>query len=199
MAVDLKDPFVQKSVLVGLALVGVLYLFFGTQMLPMCYKPQAQSIRELKDEVGGLSADLERAKRTANGLKSLEEKYAELERDWARVQALLPEKSEIPQFLTGVTHSGLDCGLEILMFEPKKTISHGFYTESPVAVRVAGQYHQVGEFLARVASLSRLADVSGLQLRERTGTDNEEQTVEAEMILSAYYLEDQPQAAPQGP
>lgn len=196
MAVDFRDPFVQRSVLVGLGLAGLLYVFFGTHMLPVCCRPQAERIREARDEVERLSDDLSRAKQTASGLKALQDEYARLEKDWEEARALMPAKSEIPDFLTGVTRSGLDCGLQILMFEPKKLVQHAFYTESPVAVKVAGQYHQVGDFLARVASLPRLVNISQLQLRERTGTDGEDQTVEAEMILSAYYLDDRPAAPP---
>jgi len=190
VSVDLKDPFVQRSILVGLGLAAVLYLFFGTRLLPVCYQVRAERIRELRDEVGRLGADLARAKQTVQGLKSLETQYAELQREWERAEALLPNRSEIPEFLTGVTQSGLDCGLEVLMFEPKKETQHGFYAEKPVAVRVAGQYHQVGEFLARVASLPRLVDINRLQIRERQNEENKDQTVEAEMILSAYCLED---------
>jgi type IV pilus assembly protein PilO len=145
--------------------------------------------REIREEVERVSADLARAKATAQGLKSLESQYARLEQDWERAQDLLPEKSEIPEFLTGVTRSGLDCGLEVRLFEPKTTVRHGFFTESPVAMKVAGQYHQAGEFLARISSLPRLVNVDKLQMREETGSDAKEHTVEMELILSAYYLE----------
>ncbi len=189
MAVDLKDPFLQKAVLAGLGLAGVLYLFFGTSVLSLCYRPQAARAGEIREEVARLEADLNRAKQTAQGLKSLETQYAELQKDWGLAQSLLPEKDEIPEFLTGVTRSGLDCGLQVLMFEPKSTIRHDFYTESPVAMKVSGQYHQAGEFLARVSNLPRLINVQKLQIRERTGAENKGETVEMEMVLSAYYLE----------
>ncbi len=192
MAVDLKDPFVQRAMLAGLGLAGVLYLFFGTSVLPMCYKPQAAKAREIRAEVDRVSADVVRAKQTAQGLTSLQTQYAELEESWARAQAMLPEKSEIPDFLTGVTKSALDCGLDVLMFEPKKAVRYEFYSESPVAMRVAGRYHQAGEFLARVANLSRLVNVERVQIRERTGSEDEGNTVEMELVLSAYTLEQGP-------
>ncbi|MCK4545850.1 MAG: type 4a pilus biogenesis protein PilO [Candidatus Eisenbacteria sp.] len=190
MTVDIKDPFVQKAALAGLGLAGLLYLYFGTAVVPFCYRPQVAAAQEIRETVNRLSGDLARAKATAEGLKSLESQYARLERDWKRAQDMLPEKSEIPRFLAGVTRSGLDCGLEVRLFEPKKTVGHGFFTESPVAMKVAGQYHQVGEFLARVSSLPRLVNVDRLQIREQMGVDDGDHTVEMELILSAYYLED---------
>jgi type IV pilus assembly protein PilO len=189
VAIDFKDPFIQKSLLGGLGLAALLYLYFGTAVLPVCFQPQAAKAKELREEVDRMATDLARAKATAQGLKSLEAQYARLEWDWKLAQDLLPEKSEIPQFLTGVTRSGLDCGLEVRLFEPKSPIRHGFFTESPVAMKVAGQYHQAGEFLARISSLPRLVNVDKLQMREETGSDTKEHTVEMELILSAYYLE----------
>jgi Tfp pilus assembly protein PilO len=191
VAVSIKDPYVQKAALTGLGMAGLLFLFFGTSLVPVCYKARAAKAQDLRDEVARLEADVGRARATVSGLESLETEYASLEREWAEAQALLPEKSQVPEFLTGVTRAALDCGLDVLMFEPKKIERQDFYTVCRVAMKVAGQYHHAGELLAHVANQTRLVNVDKLQLRRPAVLEGEEdQTVEMEVLLSAYYLED---------
>jgi type IV pilus assembly protein PilO len=81
------------------------------------------------------------------------------------VKQALPNKKEIPGLLISISQSGHDCGLEFLLFQPQNEIPKDFYAEIPVSITVTGGYHNLGQFLSKVASLSRVVNIQNLSLR----------------------------------
>ena len=49
-------------------------------------------------------------------------------------------------------------------FKPAPQKPQEFYNENPVEIEVKGGFHQVGVFLSRLANLSRIVNVTNLQL-----------------------------------
>ncbi|MBU8922577.1 MAG: type 4a pilus biogenesis protein PilO [Bacteroidales bacterium] len=191
---DFKDPQVQKSIIVGILLLIVGYVYFFTTFMPFFFNPQKAKISSLASEYEKMSAELEKARQTVGNLAKLESEYDRLHEKWVAAQSLLPQQEEVAKLLRKVTRAGNQAGIEFHLFQPQPQIRKEFVTENPVKIRVQGQYHDVGIFLSKVANLDRILNVHGLKIypmdSKKASTDKvgRSHTIEAEMYISAYTL-----------
>jgi type IV pilus assembly protein PilO len=200
---SLRDPRTQKILLTAFASVTILWAFFISDLLPFGYSRRSEEISKFETEHEELTAELEKARRTIGNLPRLEREYADLQRRWEEAQELLPSDKEIALLLTQITQAGEQAGVHFELFKPAAPRPQEFYNENPIDVQVACGYHQLGIFLSRLANLSRLVNVSGLQLdgyeeKEREEADESgrgEHLLTANFTATAYSLRD-PAATP---
>ena len=74
---------------------------------------------------------------------SLGREVEELNRNFDKALAQLPDKKEIPTLLENITTTGRVANLEFLLFKPMAEVSRGFYAEVPVEVKVVGGYNNL--------------------------------------------------------
>ncbi|OQX85881.1 MAG: hypothetical protein B6D63_01255 [Candidatus Latescibacteria bacterium 4484_7] len=191
---DFKDPQVQKSLIIGIFLAFIGYIYFFTSFLPFFYQPKQAHIRTLSSEYEKMSAELEKARKTVGNLARLEAEYNRLHAKWVAAQNLLPKDKEVAQLLRKVTKVGNQAGVDFLLFQPKDPVRREFLVENPVQVKIRGQYHQLGIFLSKVANLDRIINVSNLHIVPVNTKETKREkishsyTIEAEMTLTAYTL-----------
>ncbi|MDZ7860099.1 MAG: type 4a pilus biogenesis protein PilO [Candidatus Krumholzibacteriota bacterium] len=189
---DLKDPQVQKTMVIGMFLAIVAYVYFFTSFMPFLYKPRAVKEESLKREYDKVSTELEKARKTVGNLGALETEYNRLHRKWEAALKLLPEEDEIAGLLRKITMAGNQAGVNFTLFEPKERIRKDFFTENPINIRVKGRYHQVGIFLSKVANLDRIVNVSDMEISSYDNKDDggigKTRTIEAQMTVTAYTL-----------
>jgi type IV pilus assembly protein PilO len=192
---DLKDPQIQKAIVIGILLVIVGYIYFFTSFMPFFFRPMKVKVERLTTDYEKMSAELEKARRTVGNLARLEAEFDKLHEKWVAAQSMLPQEKEVANLLRKVTRAGNQAGIEFLLFEPQTPVQKEFLTENPVKVKVHGQYHELGIFLSKVANLDRIINVSGLHVKsvETSGSGKKGKvqtynTIEAEMTLTAYTL-----------
>ena len=185
---DLHNARTQRMVLAGIAAAAILYLYFFSTFVPFGHRAVAADRAALEQEYRQLSADLSKARQTLNNLAEVERQYEILSQRWQVAAKLLPEEKEVAELLRKVTLVGQQSGVEFLLFRPKAVVSGELYNENPVEVRVLGGYHQVGSFLAEVANLDRIVNVSNLALTANSDEEAQRLTVEALFTATAYTL-----------
>ena len=77
----------------------------------------------------------------------------------------LPNKSEMELLLNDIHQAALGRGLEFDLFKPN-TVENvfEFYAELPITVKIEGSYHDLAEFSAAVARLSRIVTINDVEL-----------------------------------
>jgi type IV pilus assembly protein PilO len=195
---NLRDPKTQKLIVVLLALVSLSYVYFGTTLLPFCYRVQKAKITALEADYTKLSAEVEKARQIVGNLAKLEAEYERLHLQWESAQELLPPEQEMPDLLRKVTTAGNKAGIEFMLFQPKPPVAKELFKEHPVSVRVRGGYHELGMFLSRLANLSRIVNVTDLKIStaaaaaskdgKKSRVANLNETIIADFTLSAYTL-----------
>jgi type IV pilus assembly protein PilO len=194
---NLRDPKTQKLIVVLLALVSLSYVYFGTMLLPFCYRVQKAKIAALEADYTKLSAEVEKARQIVGNLAKLEAEYERLHLQWESAQELLPPEQEMPDLLRKVTTAGNKAGIEFMLFQPKPPVAKELFKEHPVSVRVRGGYHELGMFLSRLANLSRIVNVTDLKIStaaaspkdgKKSRVANLNETIIADFTLSAYTL-----------
>ena len=191
---DIKDPRTQKTLLVVIAMAAVGYLYFFATFVPFGYHRLTAEQKELEGKYEQLSADLNKARQTVARKEQLETEFAEVQHRYDAARRLLPEEKEVANLLRMVTLVGQQEGVHFELFKPAPQVVQGYYIENPVDVKVTGPYHAVGQFLADVANLSRIVNVTKLGLTAFDKGDDDE-TVEASFTASAYTLNPNPPPA----
>ena len=153
--------------------LGVIVLFAGP-LIYFSYLPKMQKIDELNKTVADLDEKLTQLKAKVGQLKAVQKQFQEAENEFKIVMKALPEKKEIPDLLASISSSGMDAGLEFILFEPKGENSKDFYAELPVSIKVSGNYHSVAMFFDKVARLSRIVNIDNISMTSEKGPKGED-------------------------
>ena len=193
---DLKSPAVQRGILFVLAGSGLLAVFFLTHFLPFGFQNQRAKIATLKAEYEKKATELSRARATVADLPRFEAEYAQLHQRWAQVAEQLPTERQLPVLMRKLTLAAQQNGVGFVTFRPQGAQAQEHYTETPIAMSLFGNYHQIGSFLADLANMPRIVTVSGLVLKTNKQIRNVDASTTAEFTASAYHLTTTSTAAP---
>lgn len=106
----------------------------------------------------------------------------------------LPSKSEMDALLSDINQAGLGRSLQFELFRPGQLSLSDYYAELPIALRVTGKYHDVGEFTSDVAHLSRIVTLNDLQIKPQNSDKDEapSQILQMEATAKTYrYLDEE--------
>ena len=81
-----------------------------------------------------------------------------------KLEKQLPGKAEMDALLSDINQAGVGRGLQFELFRPGQVVVKDYYAELPIAIKVSGRYHDVGEFAADIANLSRIVTLHDLSL-----------------------------------
>ena len=146
------------------AILAVLVVLLVGAFTWVALLPEYEKIGEMDQELSRLEADLIQKQRIANNLPKFKEEFLKLEEQLKAALTQLPNKKEIPSLLTNIATIARDNGLDVISFSPKGEVSKGFYAEVPGSVDLVGTYHQIAEFAQAVSKLSRIVNLSDLEL-----------------------------------
>jgi len=155
----LKLPLYQRVAILAVLVVLLVGAFTWVALLP-----EYEKIGEMDRELSRLEADLIQKQRIANNLPKFKAEFLKLEEQLKAALTQLPNKKEIPSLLTNLATIARDNGLDVISFSPRGEVSKGFYAEVPGSVDLVGTYHQIAEFALAVSKLSRIVNLSDLEL-----------------------------------
>ena len=129
-----------------------------------------------------LRQEFQEKQRKAASLEIYERQLDEMRTMLRTLLRQLPSKTEMPDLLVDISQTALAAGLDTELFEPRAEQIQDFYAEQPISIRMIGQYHQFGNFVSGVASLSRVViltmqDISLEPVENRPGVLRMEGTV----------------------
>src|SRR5256885_8609117 len=157
----LFDPIVnapkpQKIVLgiFGLVIIGAASYF-------LLLSPLDTKLAQLRAQNASLGDEVVKARALVADLARTRREMAELEVKVAILKDRLPSERELPTLDRSLHDAGTQAGLGVPLFQPRAGQIKDYYVEIPIAVNAEGSYHQLGEFLERLARMPR-----GVRLRE---------------------------------
>ena len=103
-------------------------------------------------------------KRQAINLPEYKRQLGEIDRQFGALLKQLPNRSEIESLLADINQAGLGRGLQFELFKPGTEGMKDFYAELPIAVRVTGGYHDLGEFVSDVAKMPRIVTLNDIAI-----------------------------------
>lgn len=154
-----KLPFYQRALL----LIGLLALI-GAGFYFLLYAPLIDESAQLQQQIEQREVQLLKDRRIARDLPRYRQEYEALQAELEEALIELPNKKEIPTLLTNISNLAKEQGLEILLFKPMGEVNKGFYAEVPVDIRLLGSYQDVAMFFYQVGQLSRIVNISNVQM-----------------------------------
>ncbi|MBA2244507.1 MAG: type 4a pilus biogenesis protein PilO [Gemmatimonadetes bacterium] len=187
MALLPADPQQRQKVLLGALLIVLVSYGVYTYL----YTPRTQELTALQSRLETLQLQNRAARALTTGAGT-----AEIERDLAlyrdqlvTVEALIPSSEEVPDLLDAISAEAQRIGVELSLIRPVGATAEEYYTRRTYDLAVLGSYHQVGEFLTRIASLPRIVTPTNLRLTPRQdATRAGEPRLEATFTIETYVL-----------
>ena len=142
--------------------------------------------RERRTEVT-LKQDFEKKQKRAANLDAYRAQLEEMERSFGSMLRQLPSKSEVANLLNDISQTRVAAGLEEQLFRPENERPRDFYAILPNRIVVTGSYHEIAEFVSRVAALPRIVTVNDVKLSAEGNSSD----LRMEAIISTYrYLDE---------
>lgn len=191
------DPKQRNFMLLGVALLALIIPY---QMYFV--SPRRQANAALLQRVEGLEVLNRRASVvSAQGGGDLQERLALYERHVARLEQLIPAQEEVPALIDDVGNRARVLDVEVQTLQPQPAEPGQYYTRTAYNMGVVGEYHDVGRFLAEIASLSRIVTPAQVDV-QLYGQPQQFPDLEAPVLanfrIETYVLPD-PSAPPPAP
>ncbi|QET03448.1 MULTISPECIES: type 4a pilus biogenesis protein PilO [Cupriavidus] len=149
-------PRIVFSILAAVLVLALGWQFYWSDKSDELERKQAEQ-QQLRDAYKSKVAQV------AN-LAALREQKVEVEKRVALAERQLPNKTEMDALLADVNHAGVARGLQFELFKPQAATVKPYYAEIPVNLKVTGRYHDIAQFNADVAAMSRIVSMRGLNL-----------------------------------
>ena len=183
MALVPDDPRQRKALVVGLLALALFYVFWQ-----YWYNPRATEVETLQATRDQLNLDNTLAEIEATrGTEGLEEQLGVYKQYVAQLENLIPRSEQVAGLLNAIASAARQTGVSDPDMYPEPAEIGEFYTKEIYQIGVTGDYHNIGRFLAAIASLPQVITSSGLTLAPYFG-EPEALNVEAETPLTATLL-----------
>ena len=159
-------PMLPKALVLGaifLVIIGI-GAFFD-------WKDQWETLGRAEGEEVTLREQYAQKKAKAINFDAYRAQLSEVEQSFGALVKQLPNRSEIDALVTDINQAGLGRGLVFELFKPAaQERMADFYAELPIAIRITGNYHDMGAFASDVAQLPRIVTLNDVTIANDKGT-----------------------------
>ncbi len=160
---DPKDPSVWPLVprlglyalIVALVVGGLWYAVLSDFKVEL----EAEQAKELT-----LRQDYQFKLAKAVNLEELKKQREQAQIFVTQLEKQLPGKAEMSALLSDINQAGLGRSLQFELFRPGQVVVRQYYAELPIAIRVTGNYHDIGDFTSDIAHLSRIVTLDTMSI-----------------------------------
>ncbi len=144
-------------------LLGLLVVVLGLAWW-FDWKAQAEDLDQRVAQEAQLKEEWLAKKRQAVNLDEYRRQLTEIDRQFGALLKQLPSKTEMENLLIDVNQAGLGRGLQFELWKPNSESPKDFYAELPIAIRVTGSYHDLGNFVGDIANLPRIVTLNDIAI-----------------------------------
>ena len=150
---------------IRLAVVSAVLVAIAAGYWFLSYQPAQQEHRDLTAKSQELQRNLNNARSIANNVAGFEAEVAGLERDLDLALKQLPDRKQFEDLLQDISTAGKKVGVTIKSIDRDDEIPRDFYSEVPFKIELEGTYHDLARFFEMVASLPRIVNMGGLDIK----------------------------------
>lgn len=152
------------------------------------WSKQWATLTAAREKETALRKEFIEKKTQAINLDAYTKQLRDIEQSFGAMLKQLPNKAEMPALLSDINQAGLGRGLQFDLFRPSdREASYDFYAEQPIAIRVSGNYHDIGAFASDVAQLPRIVTLNNVSL----ATDKDGKLVMDAVARTFRYLDEE--------
>jgi type IV pilus assembly protein PilO len=167
----------------------IIFILVQVAFFFLLWSDQKDQIEKGQQDVAKQKETFLEKKKLAVNLEAYKQQRAEIEQAFGALLKQLPNKSEMDALLIDINQAGLGRGLQFELFKPAVTENlTEFYAELPVAIKVTGNYHDLGAFASDVAKMPRIVLLTDLKV----DPPNKEGLLSMEAVAKTYrYLDEE--------
>lgn len=133
------------------------------------WQDQYENLTRIKQEEASLKETFLAKKGQAINLDIIKKQLLDTQQSFGALLKQLPSKSEMDALLTDVNQAGLGRGLEFELFRPGAEVATGVFTEQPIALKVTGNYDDLGNFASDISQLPRIVTLNDIRITPLKG------------------------------
>jgi type IV pilus assembly protein PilO len=161
--IDFNDvgrwPMSMRAVAVAVISIAVL----GAGMW-LDTRRQLDTLESIEQKEKTLKTEFLDKQAKAANLDAYKTQMEEMKRSFGAMLRQLPSKTEVAELLVDISQTGLQSGLEFELFKPENERPADFYAELPIKIKVAGKYHEFGQFVSDIAALPRIVTLQNFSI-----------------------------------
>jgi len=184
-------PAIPRYALLVIVAVAVLALLWWLWL-----SNSSSALDTAREQETKLRADYVEKLKKVVVLDKLKEQKAQVAQYVDSLEKQLPPKNEMDALLSDINQAGISRGLQFELFKPNNIVVRDYYAELPISIKLTGSYHNIGEFAADIAALSRIVTLNDLNLTPSTDKSHPGQLTLSATARTYRYLDpDEVQAA----
>ncbi len=157
-------------ILPKLLMLGVLFVAILAAGALLDWKDQFDTLDSAHQQEAKLRDEYSQKKAKAVNYDLYVAQLKDVEQSFGALVKQLPNRSEIDALLTDINQAGLGRGLVFELFRPApQEKMMDFYAELPIAIRITGNYHDMGAFASDVAQLPRIVTLNDVAIQNDKG------------------------------
>jgi type IV pilus assembly protein PilO len=126
---------------------------------------QVDKIQSLTAEEESLRAQYRQKLQQAVNLEELQRQKEQVNQYVVTLEKQLPSRSEMEELLSELSRAWTGRGVQFELLKPGARVVRDYYEEQPIALRVAGRFHDLGAFTSDLANLPRIVTLQNLALQ----------------------------------
>lgn len=123
-----------------------------------------EEYQQVQGQEEGLKQTFLSKKKDAVNLIPVKKQLQDTKDSFSALLRQLPDKSEIGALLTDINQAGLGCGLSVDLFRPQPENQTETFVEKPIAIKVSGNYDDLGKFASDIAALPRIVTLTQIEI-----------------------------------
>jgi type IV pilus assembly protein PilO len=158
-------PLLPKAVVLAAIFIAILVAGYLLD-----WRDQLDTLEASRAVEGTLKTQYTERKGRAINFDLYVQQLNEVEQSFGALVKQLPNRSEIDALLTDVNQAGLGRGLQFDLFKPAAQEKMAdFYAELPIAIKISGNYHDMGAFASDIAQLPRIVTLNDVVISNEKG------------------------------
>lgn len=158
-----KDQETQKRLFIGI--LPLLLIVLYNQFIDTKKTAEIETLTARHQQLKTVN-DAMRPQALTGGAE-LQQKLALYEQHMKRLEELIPQSEEVAQLLNSMSERAQDAMVDLALMKPEVETPGQFYNEQSYQISVNGGYHEIGRYLAMIASLSRIITPVELKIEPR--------------------------------
>ncbi|WP_087020790.1 type 4a pilus biogenesis protein PilO [Thaumasiovibrio subtropicus] len=158
------DEIMQWPLPAQMIVVALLALLLSVGGYFYFVKPELSELDSLKEKEAQLHNELTLKSNQVAAIPYLEEQIEMLQARYERVLTQLPAEQELASLVSGINEIGVEFGLAFHRIDWANRVRRDDYEEIPLSLSISGDYNQVGDFSAAIASMPRLVSLHDFSL-----------------------------------
>lgn len=128
------------------------------------WSSQLDTLDQHRAEESKLRDEWKAKKSQAINLAEYQKQLADIDRQFGALLKQLPNRTEMESLLIDVNQAGRGHGLQFVLWRPGSEAIREFYAELPIAIKVTGDYDDIGNFAADIAQLNRIVTLRDITI-----------------------------------